>query len=367
MVGVRGQRGAVHVDRLGRHEAVLVHQPDAVVAGRAPHARVRGDGQAQFAGGLEGGLLREGRVAGDVEGELEAEHVAAGRAAAHEVAEFGGAGPLGGRGLDVAVGQDEAAGYGLQRVGGGVGVLGGAQPVRPVDGGGHPGVEGFHGAEQVARVDVLRAEDPAPLQVVPDEVLREGPVGAVAAHRGLPQVAVGVDHAGHDDAARRVDLDGAVGDGEPRADGGDAVADDQHVVAGEHLPGGVDGQDGAAAQDDGTARGAAGAGRAVSAARAPASGAAGAPGGGLAHRLTLLRVTRTLVRPADVGPPSLSGLALSMDPGGCLRKAVRPADSGRYASGEPGPRTPGPPLARRPCHGAYGNRSRLHRGAGARP
>ena len=39
------------------------------------------------------------------------------------------------------------------------------------------------------------------LEVVPDEVLGQRPVGAVAAHRGLPHVPVGVDHAGHDDAA----------------------------------------------------------------------------------------------------------------------------------------------------------------------
>ena len=34
----------------------------------------------------------------------------------------------------------------------------------------------------------------AVLEVVPDEVLGQRPVGAVAAHRGLPHVPVGVDH-----------------------------------------------------------------------------------------------------------------------------------------------------------------------------
>jgi hypothetical protein len=104
-------------------------------------------------------------------------------------------------------------------------------------------------------VHVLRAEDLAPLEVVPDEVLRQRPVGAVAAHRRLPHVAMGVDHAGHHDAVRRVDLDGAIRHGEARADGGNSVADDQHVVAGEHAVGGVDGEDGAAPQDDGAVGG----------------------------------------------------------------------------------------------------------------
>ena len=55
------------------------------------------------------------------------------------------------------------------------------------------------------------------LEVVPDEVLGERPVGAVAAHRGLPHVPVGVDHPGHHDAAGGVDLLGALGHVEPRA------------------------------------------------------------------------------------------------------------------------------------------------------
>jgi hypothetical protein len=57
---------------------VLVHEPDAVVAGGAPDPGVGRDGDAQVPGDLEGRLLGEGRVAGDVEGELEAEHVVAG-------------------------------------------------------------------------------------------------------------------------------------------------------------------------------------------------------------------------------------------------------------------------------------------------
>ena len=102
--------------------------------------------------------------------------------------------------LDVAVGQHVAAGDSAQRVDRGLGVLDGLQSVRPVHAGGDARVERLGGGEQVARVHVLRAEVPPGLQVVPDEVLGERPVGAVAAHRGLPHVPVGVDHAGHHDA-----------------------------------------------------------------------------------------------------------------------------------------------------------------------
>ncbi|MFL6130332.1 MAG: hypothetical protein ACJ73E_14870, partial [Mycobacteriales bacterium] len=52
-------------------------------------AGVRGDRRAELAGHLEGGPLREGRVAGDVEGHGEAEHVVArGDPPRHEVAEL---------------------------------------------------------------------------------------------------------------------------------------------------------------------------------------------------------------------------------------------------------------------------------------
>ena len=100
-----------------------------------------------------------------------------------------------GRLLDVAVGEHEAAGHRAQGVDRRLGVAGGLQAVRPVDARGHARVDGLQRGEQVAGVHVLGAEVAARLQVVPDEVLGERPVGAVAAHRGLPHVAVGVDHA----------------------------------------------------------------------------------------------------------------------------------------------------------------------------
>ena len=82
LVAVPGEGRGVHVHGLRGHEAVLVHQPDAVVVGRAPDAGVRGHRDAEVAGHLERRLLREGRVAGDVERHLHAHHVVARRRAA---------------------------------------------------------------------------------------------------------------------------------------------------------------------------------------------------------------------------------------------------------------------------------------------
>ena len=225
--------------------------PDALVVRGAPDAHVRGDGDAQLAGDLEGGALGEGRVAGDVEGHLEGEHVV-GRVdlPPRERLEVRRGRPLPRALLDVAVGEDEPAGHRPQRVDRGLGVAGGLQAVRPVDARGHAGVDRLQRGEQVPRVHVLGPEVLARLEVVPDEVLGERPVGAVAAHRGLPHVPVRVDHAGHDDAARGVDLPRALGHLQGRPDLGDPVAGHQHVGVGQHAVRGVDGEHRAAAQDD---------------------------------------------------------------------------------------------------------------------
>ncbi len=227
-----------------------MREPDAVVVRRAPHPGVGGDGDAQLARHLVGRALRERRVAGDVERHLETEQVVVlVEAAAGERLEVGGGRPLPRRLLDVAVGEHEAAGHRAQGVHRRLGVAGGLQAVRPVDARGHARVDGLQRGEQVAGVHVLGAEVAARLQVVPDEVLRQRPVGAVAAHRGLPHVAVGVDHARQDDAARGVDLPGPVGDCHARPDLGDAVAGDEDVRAGQHPVSGVDRQHGTAPQD----------------------------------------------------------------------------------------------------------------------
>ena len=234
VVAVRGQGGRVHVDRARGHVAAVVHLVDADVAGHVADARVRGDRDAEVPGDVEGGLLREAFDAGQVEGDLEAEHVAlAVEPAAVEVAELRRGRPLPGALEDVAVGEDEPARHLLERVDRRLGVVGRPQAVRPVHAGGHARVDRLDGREQVARVHVLRAEDLAPGQVVVDEVLGEGPVGAVAAHRRLPHVPVGVDHARQHDAAGGIDLRGAVGHLEARSHRGDPLAADQHVGVGE--------------------------------------------------------------------------------------------------------------------------------------
>ena len=211
---------------------MLVHEPDAVVSGDLPDPGVGGDRYVKVTRHLEGRLLREVRAGWrDVEGHLEAEHViAAGEVPADEVTELRGGRPLPGGCLDGAVAQDEPPGHLLERGHRGLGVLHRLQVVRPVHRSGHAGVDRLDRRHQVARVDVLRPERLPPLQVVPDEVLGERPVGAVPAHRGLPHVPVRVDHAGHDDAAGRVDLDGVRGRLQGMTDRGDPLTGNQHVA-----------------------------------------------------------------------------------------------------------------------------------------
>ncbi len=239
----------MHVDGLRVHEPVFVHQPDAVVVGGTPDAGVRRDRDAELAGHLEGGLLREGRVPRDIEGDLHAHPVVGVVAQSLQQGADGGVGrPLPRTGLDVAVGEDEAAGHRTQGLQCGLAVVDGVQVVRPVDRGRDAGVEGLDGRQPVAGGDVLRPELLPVLEVVPDEVLGERPVGAVAAHGGLPHVAVRVDHAGHHDAAPGVDLGGALGDLQPLADRGDAVVQDQDVGVPQDRRGAVHRQDRAAAE-----------------------------------------------------------------------------------------------------------------------
>ena len=113
--------------------------PSSLVAPHTPAWVVTG--HAELARDLEGGLSGNSGVARDVEGHLEAEHVVLrAEAALHEGAEVLDADHPTGL-LDVAVGEHEAAGDGLERVDGGLGVVDRLQPVRPVDGGGHAGLE----------------------------------------------------------------------------------------------------------------------------------------------------------------------------------------------------------------------------------
>ena len=205
----------------------------------------------EFPRDLERRLLRELLVSGNVKSQLEPEHVvASGEPAADEVTELRRGRPFPRSLLDVAVREHEPARHLGQRVDGRVRVLGRLQPVRPVDGRRHARVDRLEGGEQVACIHVLRPEPLAGLQVVPDEVLRQRPVGAVAAHRGLPHVTVRVDHARHHDATGRVDLQRPLGHLQLRPDRRDVLPGDQHVGAGQHSMRVVHGQDGAVPEDD---------------------------------------------------------------------------------------------------------------------
>ena len=218
VVGVGGQRGGVHVHGLGLHEAAVVHLPDAVVAGRTPHPGMGGDRQARGRGPPRTRAF-SGNAGSPVTSNASCTPFRDPCAVAvplQERADRRVGRPFPRAGLDVAVRQDVPAGHRLQRVDGGLRVVNRLQAVRPVDDGGDARFERLERGQPVAGGDVLRPELAPVLQVVPDEVLGQGPVGAVTAHRGLPHVPVGVDHAGHEDAAAGVDLDGALRDVQTR-------------------------------------------------------------------------------------------------------------------------------------------------------
>ena len=84
-----------------------------------------------------------------------------------------------------------------------VGVIGGVEAVREVEHAGDARVERFERADVVAGVDVLGGVDAGRVDADAEEVVEQRPVGADPAHRGLPDVAVGVDEARDRSAARR--------------------------------------------------------------------------------------------------------------------------------------------------------------------
>ena len=198
------QRRGVHVDVLGRHEPVLVHEPDAVVVGRAPHAGVRRHRHAELARDLERRLLRELRVAGDVERHLEAEHVAAAaEAPVDEALEVGATsttptGPAAGcrrrgrSGRAPPPARRRRRPRGRSSAGRATSRRSSSRRRRATR---SPTAGCRRGCPAAGRSCPTRGRE--------DEVLRQRPVGAVAAQRGLPHVPVRVDHARHDDAVRR--------------------------------------------------------------------------------------------------------------------------------------------------------------------
>src|SRR4051794_41942396 len=84
-------------------------------------------------------------------------------------------------------------------------------------------------ASPVTRGDVLGPELLAVLEVVPDEVLGQRPVGAVPTHGRLPHVAVRVGHAPGHDAPAGADLLGALGHGQTGAETPGPVVHGEHV------------------------------------------------------------------------------------------------------------------------------------------
>src|SRR6185503_12126926 len=94
-----------------------------------------------------------------------------------------------------------------------VGMLRCVVAVRPVDDGGDSGVERLQRAQVVADVDVLGSVSRAEGADDRAEVLIQRARGHAAPQRGLPQVPVGVDEPGGDDAPGRVDDLGTCGPG----------------------------------------------------------------------------------------------------------------------------------------------------------
>ena len=109
-------------------------------------------------------------------------------------------------------------------------MLGRVVDVRPVEHRRHARVDRLERAEVVPGVDVLGAVGGRELVEDDVEVAGEADVRRDPADHGLPGVAVRVDEARHDDAARGVDHLG-VADLERRADGGDPIVLDQDVAA----------------------------------------------------------------------------------------------------------------------------------------
>src|SRR5215471_504349 len=75
MIRVFRQGCRMHINGGRGHESVIVHQADAIIIGSAPYTSVGRHCQVKVTRNLEGGLLGECWVAGDVKGKLHAQHI----------------------------------------------------------------------------------------------------------------------------------------------------------------------------------------------------------------------------------------------------------------------------------------------------
>src|SRR5437870_687510 len=121
------------IDVGGGHEAVFVHQADAIIVGGAPYASVGCHGQVEFTCSLKGGFFGECRVAGDVEGNLHAQLISMPiDATVNEIGEFWGFCPLPGSTEQVAISEDEATRDRFKGVNCRICVFDSLQAMRPV-------------------------------------------------------------------------------------------------------------------------------------------------------------------------------------------------------------------------------------------
>ena len=106
--------------------------------------------------------------------------------------------------------------------------------MRPVGNSGDPGVQGLQGAPQRAGVDVFRGALQGDSGQHGGPVAGAGDLGGVAADGALPDVPVGVHHAGDDQAAGRVDHLRLSRRGlQVLADSGDHAIGDKDVAGGQ--------------------------------------------------------------------------------------------------------------------------------------
>jgi hypothetical protein len=124
--------------------------------------------------------------------------------AAHVIGQFAALGPDLPEG-DAVGEHGPQAGF-AQRLHGSISVLGSLLDVGDVLDGGDSSPEGGQRAEQVPQVHVPGQDRRPHSDHDVSEIVVEGVVRSVAAHYGLPHVAVGVDESRNDDTARSVDL-----------------------------------------------------------------------------------------------------------------------------------------------------------------